>query len=806
MQYTAPSIAPFIPEQFPQLYREDGKLFVEFTKAYYEFLDLQNTRNFSEICDIDTTFNEFLIFYKKKYLKDLPFVNSNYQDLRFVVKHIADLYTRKGTPDSLQLLFKMFFQEEVELFFPGNQILRISDSKWTSTKFIEFKSISNVTTFPLSKGDVIRGDTSKAYAYLDDVVFYNINGAITPIGYVSNVYGTFISDDGIIADRDGEIFYPGNLIYGSIQGTTILREGSKPGNAVGDRLFLQSDNFGVEGTAVVDEVSLKPSGIIEWRIRDDGFGYSTDKTQNEIIISTQVLVLNGNTAFDIEPFDTITAVSEPIFSEDEENPLSLAESDRVFSGTGMVVAYEHPTVYLDTVVPNVANPAAGAFVAIANTNFVPFPDAGAVNVTVNKHDSEQTFQVQCNVAAERNDTALFELGSFTNRETIQLIPDIVGDFINVPLNSQNYGMSGPGLENIDTKLKDAFRVDEYEIGSISRLRVLDTGTNYVNNVRVIATFDKVASYDFRDIGLLFDRGDFIISPGDVMQQTILIEDLTYNTDIYPTGFRPYISKVEFLRRDGDVFYFRPITFFQPRPGPLEFRGRDLEITFVLEDADSPPMGDNASIQGDSELLIGQIRKIKVLQSGFKYRDLEKVALVNQESGETVAFAELDVGGMGETDGQWITTSGHLNDPGKFIPDNNYYQDYSYEISSLLNPDRYEQIVKDTVHVAGTKMFSSPLINTINDVQVNADVAIENYTFAELPLRVEQENANGVSILTEQGEIINAVIVNFDSTSGLELPFIDGSIPIVAGQDYNLDTWDEDLLTMDNAQTTFDREP
>ena len=806
MQYAAPSTAPFIPSQFPGFYKDDGKLFIEFTKAYYEWLDTKTHRNFSEICDIDTTFSEFLIFYKRKFLKDLPFVNESFDDLRFIIKHISDLYTRKGTPEALELLFKMFFKQEVEVFYPSTALLKVSDSKFVSTKFIEFKSVVTVDSFPLSKGDVIRGDTSKASAFIDDIVFYNIKGAIVPVGYVSNVYGSFVSDDGIIAERDGVTFYPGPLIYGSIIGTTILRQGSKPDNQIGDRLRLESSAFGVDATAVVEEVSLKPSGIIEWEIVNQGFGYSLDKTQNEIIVSKQVLILTGNTAFNIAPFDTISAVSSPVFTRDEENPLSDAESNRVLTGFGTVVAYEHPIVYLDTQPPNNISPANGAFVAIANNAFVPFPTAGAVNVTVNKFESPQSFEVQADGQAEFNDTAVFDIGVFSNQEQISVITDIIGDYANVRLDSQNYGMSGPGIENINTQLKDAFTPEVYDIGSIRRLRTLDTGTDYVNNIRVIARFQPLLEYDYRDLIIVFDDPAFIINEGDILEQTIQVEDLTYNTDAYPSGFKPYTARAEFLRREQDLFFFRPLTFFQPKTGDVNFRGRPLVIENIFEDLNSEPMGGNALIRGNSELLIGQIRRINILQSGFKYRDNEKVALVNQESGETVAFATLDVGGMGETDGQWFTKSSHLNEPNKYIQDNNYYQEYSYDISSLLDPNKYESIVKDTVHVAGTKMFSSPLINTINDTQPTADVAIESYIFSELPIRVEQASANGVNILTEQGEILNAVIVNFDTATGYILPFFDNSIPLVVGQDYSLDTFDEDLLTFDNSNITFDREP
>lgn len=931
MRYIAQKTSSIIPEQFPQFYKEDGALFVEFTKAYYEFLDNQNTRNFTEIVDVDSTFTNFLLYFKRKYLKDLPFVNYSTDDLRFIIKHIADLYTRKGTEEALQLLFKMFFKEEVEVFYPSTSVLKISDSLYASTKFIEFKSVNKVQNFPLKKGDVIRGDISGAYAFLDDIVFYNINGSITPIGYISNTYGKFTSDDGLQVERDGTSFYAGPLIYGSINATEVLRENSRPDNKVGDRLDLISSGFGVSATAIVEEVSEKPSGIIEWEVTEPGFGLSTTKEENEIYVSTQALVLAGEEGdYNIEPFDTIQADNTLIFSENDENPLADAESNRLFAGFGTVIAYEHPILYIQTTPEDVIIPREGAFVTIGFDqigigSFVPFPDAGAATASVTKANGF-TFNVQVNSLAEYNASAQFELATYDNQESLKVITDIIGDHAGIRLDASDYGMSGPGQENLNTTLRDAFTPEEYEIGSIRRIRILDTGVDYKNDVRTILRFPPIQAFDFRDIGLIFNRSDFIITEGDILEQEILIEDLDYDEYYFsdewtvtlgnPAGFKPYTARARYLRRKGNVYYFRPLTFWQPRKGPLTVRGRQLEIDFVVEDLSSDPAGANSIINGFSELLTGQIRRIRVLQSGFKYRNNEKVELRNQQTGNQVAYAQLTVGGQGETDGQWVTTTSHLNNPNKFIHDNNYYQEYSYDISSILNPDVYEKAVKDITHVAGTKMFSSPLINTNNAVNPKVDVGIEAYSFVQIPLRTESDpvdflttehgviytsvtqallmesagnqaspelhaifmtdigdgttlaNFDNSSLpfpdesntigdvslfvdyvtqgtsgneaadakialllqtLNEQqtvlgsdysftdgpdtfnlygtavsGEVLDAVIVNFEDTTGLTVPYADLSIPIY-GPDRSLDTTDEIYLTMDNEALTFDRE-
>ena len=90
-----------IANQFPAIYQEDGDFLVSFVEAYYKHLDEKMDRNLPKLRDIDTTLSTFLLYYKKKFLADLPIDTS--LDTRYIIKHIQDMYKSMaectGVPD-----------------------------------------------------------------------------------------------------------------------------------------------------------------------------------------------------------------------------------------------------------------------------------------------------------------------------------------------------------------------------------------------------------------------------------------------------------------------------------------------------------------------------------------------------------------------------------------------------------------------------------------------------------------------------------------------------------------------------------
>jgi len=119
-------LSSVVSTQIPEFIREDYPTFVAFVEAYYEYLQTQGV-DLSATRDLDKTLDKFVIEFKKELAHNLPGI---VEDERFILSHIKDQYLAKGSEASYKLLFKLLFGKNVELKYPGTQMLRASDGKW----------------------------------------------------------------------------------------------------------------------------------------------------------------------------------------------------------------------------------------------------------------------------------------------------------------------------------------------------------------------------------------------------------------------------------------------------------------------------------------------------------------------------------------------------------------------------------------------------------------------------------------------------------------------------------------------------
>ena len=122
-----PKLSSLLPTQVPEFVREDYTTFVDFLKAYYEFIDQNYDTQFTKLRDLDTTLDSFLEHFKNELAHNIPYTVVNE---RFLLERIKDQYLAKGSEASFKLLFKMLFNKEVVLDYPATQILRASDGRW----------------------------------------------------------------------------------------------------------------------------------------------------------------------------------------------------------------------------------------------------------------------------------------------------------------------------------------------------------------------------------------------------------------------------------------------------------------------------------------------------------------------------------------------------------------------------------------------------------------------------------------------------------------------------------------------------
>jgi hypothetical protein len=142
-----PSIV--VNSQAPEFIRSDYAKFITFLQKYYEFLEqngnaLDVIRNLESYNDIDyqDDANILSIFYTL-FLPDFPQVLK--ADKKFILKNIVDLYNSKGSIDSIKAFFRILYGDEVEVFLPKTDILKLDAGVWRKVFKIKVADLSEGT-------------------------------------------------------------------------------------------------------------------------------------------------------------------------------------------------------------------------------------------------------------------------------------------------------------------------------------------------------------------------------------------------------------------------------------------------------------------------------------------------------------------------------------------------------------------------------------------------------------------------------------------------------------------------------------
>ena len=393
------TVSQLVENQFPSFYKEDGAGFIAFVKAYYEFLETTDKYTYKEnreifnSNDIDNTLDEFLVHFKEKYLADFPFIAAT--DKRFMIKHIMDYYRSKGSKQSLELLMRLLYNEEVDIYFPAEDVLKPSDSEWNRPVYIE------VAKSPRTRGFVnkqIRGSNSGATAFVEGVVTKRVDGKIIDVVYLSSLRGNFrrgekITDDGVIKDAP--------KIVGSLTSLTIELGGRN--NVVGD-VFDVITPQGRHGKVRVDAIE-NATGKVDFAIVEAGYGYTnstSSATATDVYVSDALLYTdNSNTTLDFIRF-------EPVVQRLETLTL-LSATD--INSTAVVGDYLVGQSGADAFVAN------GYIVSIANTDSegLPISEPSANSTVIVQIIGDTTFtdQRRINLTSDKS----FVTGEYIEEES-----------------------------------------------------------------------------------------------------------------------------------------------------------------------------------------------------------------------------------------------------------------------------------------------------------------------------------------------------------------------------------------------------
>ena len=279
---TRPKVSSIVASQLPEFVRDEYHTFVEFLKAYYEFLETTQKDPIS-LRDIDTTLDAFITYFKSELSQKIPYSTV---DERFLITRIKDLYLAKGSEASFKLLFRILFNKDITIQYPSSQMLRASDGKWNQDvsvfvkilvgnpqsivgKMVDVVTTTKIVRVLVDRRQYVEVEVDRAIRISDDVYEFILD---------RRFFGTIsIGDTLRYLDSNNNLVFNG-LILPTTSVLTVEQAGT--GFKVGD--LYNITNF--QGYGSIMKVSAVDSvgGIAQAQFIKFGTGYTTDFTSSLI--------------------------------------------------------------------------------------------------------------------------------------------------------------------------------------------------------------------------------------------------------------------------------------------------------------------------------------------------------------------------------------------------------------------------------------------------------------------------------------------------------------------------------------------
>ena len=322
------------------------------------------------------------------------------------------------------------------------------------------------------------------------------------------------------------------------------------------------------------------------------------------------------------------------------------------------------------------------------------------------------------------DVQILDMGQGYYSSPVITLPATSGTPATVtPLMEYGYGFPKLPTGGIENYLEDLWTSKEMTIGKISSLANINPGIGYDANPFVLVYNSYIAGFKRTDKLIVSSEGTSMYVVGEIVSQQISGDG---GSIITPKG---YVSAIQgntvFLNR---MSFNTSFTAGFPLTG--ETSGAMRYVQAVEELSGALVLGDNAIIPAVTIAADGIATELEVIDSGFGYVHNQPVTLFNENT-PFVLTGNAVIRNHGRSEGTWKSETSHL-DGNSRIHDNNYYQEFSYEVITGRSMDAYKNILKDISHVAGTKMFGKVERNDYIDLSVKKTTAnimrgVDNYS-------------------------------------------------------------------------------
>ena len=642
----------------------------------YRANPVENIQQLLNYSDPDHTIEDFLSQMKEEFLKTIPTDTHSSLNTRKLIKNIKSLYRAKGTDKAHKAFFRMLFNEPSEVYKPNEDMLRVSDGKFSTNTFLRCtqtaaQSINN-PIFLI--GQQIKQSNNPADDSINDAtaIVENVTkfreGAVEIIEIEINdetTVGTFVNDEII----EGANFNDPNEIIKlsisqAVSSTTITNPGATL--TVGDEATVSG---GAGAGARIQVQDLSGAGVDEVIVNAAGTGYQEGDvlTFSSGTAEAKVAVVNGGFAPETGSVAVHCELETGTITGSGSGDILL--EDAIDSGAGGKL--------LDSASQEVENE-------------IRFELENEVGHLLSEEDDSQvsdTFFIlnqdsQPNIPYFMEDDDHIVLEEFTQNDGLHIGDKIVqenstgsGDITDIRMISSGGGytalptatISGDrfiSLENATSSVSAPFSRIELETGG----RLLSDIAFDGASTTVIPYGDdigKATSLNIIEHGIDFTSAPTLAFPKYAILKTVsgaITEDETFTSNVSgATG-----TVVDFT-------------------APLL---KYTATTSVLEEDDT------VTFSGGTTAIV------------IKSNNLTATTAINTRI---------------QTAGKYIAQDGHLSELTKKIQDSLYYQDFSYVIKVSESITKWRDAIKKATHPTGFYVTGEVNIATQLDVQVKRPV-------------------------------------------------------------------------------------
>jgi len=784
-----------VERQLPEFVRSEHPVFVTFLKKYYEWLETNNQISYeinalANSIDLDKADNDYLNLIKRDLMPYFP--ENILADKRLFLKLITNFYKSNGTPDSVKFLFRALYNENIDIYYPKDDILKASDGKWVLPLALRIDTSDN-NIFNIEKTK-ITGRISKATAVVEKVIeSIDRQLGISYIEvYVSNVERLFETGEYVDATYNNgvvDVTVSGRLI-GALSEIKVdpLNRGlyyngydplipynGDPVTIVGG--LNPTANSPVGALAYVGNTTK--GSITDIVLTNPGFGF---RKSSEISSSydTYVTTIDFKGGFENAPYGSEAKASINLLDTSTVRKINL----RNMSIETLNGLYANINVANAITISNI-----GSYQSfnVYPISFVTLDQGGGgyrAKPTVdtysfyNETNSDVLVISSCNIVKDtsiitdltQDLTTSFEVGNYVRLYIVNKMEDIF-EITGVTTHTISFAntfandVSGVSVYKI-------VRNDLYKIGSLGRIVTANGGSNYAVNQTL--TFTGGSGYGANAYVSAIHAGNSgikTITINNHSSNAYVLGGEGYTRDALPTitintvsgtGANVYVSEVLgdgesyslTTSRIGSVTSLRIISYGYDYVEVPTISLRNMDLTLQNVTSGQLFVSNTKVYQGTSNTsttfsayvdnftqstgfirlfdYIGTFDVTKTIKSddGTVSGNVVLGSTTVYGDGRAKATANFE-NGLIRYPGIYLNTDGHISED-KFLQDGNKFHNFSYVINSQTDYNKFKKPLNDIVHPLGTKTFVTRIDN--NQENVSANDINQSITVTTLPTK------------------------------------------------------------------------